>query len=79
MGKNRYVRFEASMNQRGAAPRHRTGAPSWRWRRAVDALPAPDFGRRCVFGGRRSLLRWNHAELGNVSPMEAISVAKTAA
>ena len=79
MGKNRYVRFEASMNQ-AAARRHAiehalraelndgTGL-------SMHYQPLISAADESVVGAE-ALLRWTHAELGPVSPMEAISVAE---
>jgi diguanylate cyclase (GGDEF) domain len=79
MGKNRYVRFEASMNQ-AAARRHAIEIAlraelehgdglSMHYQPLISAADAS-------LVGAEALLRWTHAELGNVSPMEAISVAE---
>ena len=79
MGKNRYVRFEASMNQAAArryaieialrAELEHGDGLSMHYQPLISAADAS-------LVGAEALLRWTHAELGNVSPMEAISVAE---
>lgn len=78
-GKNRCVRFDASMNLIVARRRavehalrleleHGNGL-------ALHFQPLFRAGDRSMVGAE-ALLRWNHAELGNVPPLEAVSVAE---
>lgn len=79
MGKNRCVRFEASMNQAvvrrqaiehalRAALQHGEGL-------ALHYQPLFAAEDHAVVGAE-ALLRWSHPELGNVSPLEAVMVAE---
>jgi len=78
-GKNRCVRFDASMNLIVA----RRQAVEYALRLELDhgnglALhfqPLFRAGDRSMVGAE-ALLRWNHSELGNVPPLEAVSVAE---
>ena len=79
MGKNRCVRFDASMNQavvRRQAIEHALRAALQQGEGLAlhyQALYAA--GDQAVVGAE-ALLRWTHAELGTVSPMEAVMVAE---
>ncbi|MDD2176070.1 EAL domain-containing protein [Acidovorax sp. D2M1] len=79
MGKNRWVRFDASMNlavvRRQAIEQalraeleHGTGL-------ALHYQPLFAASDRSMVGAE-ALLRWTHPELGSVSPLEAVSVAE---
>ncbi|MFY3382937.1 putative bifunctional diguanylate cyclase/phosphodiesterase [Paracidovorax sp. MALMAid1276] len=79
MGKNRCVRFEASMNQavvRRQAIEHALRAELAHGKGlALHYQPLVSAGSETVVGAE-ALLRWTHAELGVVSPLEAVSVAE---
>ena len=79
MGKNRCVRFEASMNLavvRRQAIEHALraeletgGGLAMHYQPLISAHDE-------TLVGAEALLRWSHPELGNVSPLEAVSVAE---
>lgn len=79
MGKNRCVRFDASMNQaivRRQAIEHALRAELEHGKGlAMHYQPLFAASDRALVGAE-ALLRWTHAELGNVPPLEAISVAE---
>ncbi len=78
-GKNRCVRFDASMNQ--ALVRRQTIEHALRAELengsglALHYQPLFSARDKTVVGAE-ALLRWTHAELGSVPPLEAISVAE---
>ncbi|MBO0941142.1 EAL domain-containing protein, partial [Acidovorax temperans] len=79
LGKNRCVRFDASMNQ--AMVRRQAIEQALRAEleggHGLALHYQPLFSARDnALVGAEALLRWTHAELGNVSPLEAISVAE---
>lgn len=79
MGKNRCVRFDASMNL--AVVRRRAIEQALRAELeqgtglALHYQPLFAASDRTLVGAE-ALLRWTHAELGAVSPLEAVSVAE---
>lgn len=79
MGKNRCVRFDASMNQavvRRQAIEHALRAALQQGEGlALHYQPLFAATDRALVGAE-ALLRWSHAELGNVSPLEAVMVAE---
>jgi diguanylate cyclase (GGDEF)-like protein len=79
MGKNRCVRFDASMNQavvRRQAIEHALRAALQQGEGlALHYQPLFAAIDRALVGAE-ALLRWSHAELGNVSPLEAVMVAE---
>lgn len=79
LGKNRCVRFEASMNQavaRRQAIEHALRAELEHGNGlALHYQPLYSATDRSLVGAE-ALLRWNHAELGSVSPLEAVAVAE---
>lgn len=79
MGKNRCVRFDASMNQavvRRQAIEHALRAALQQSEGlALHYQPLFAATDRALVGAE-ALLRWSHAELGNVSPLEAVMVAE---
>ncbi|MFP5446345.1 MAG: putative bifunctional diguanylate cyclase/phosphodiesterase, partial [Betaproteobacteria bacterium] len=79
MGKNRCVRFDASMNQavvRRQAIEHALRAALQQGEGlALHYQPLFAASDRTLVGAE-ALLRWSHAELGNVSPLEAVMVAE---
>ncbi len=79
MGKNRCVRFDASMNQavvRRQAIEHALRAALQQGEGlALHYQPLFAATDRALVGAE-ALLRWPHAELGNVSPLEAVMVAE---
>jgi diguanylate cyclase (GGDEF)-like protein len=79
MGKNRCVRFDASMNQ--ALARRQTVEHALRWELEHGSGLALHYqalyratDRTLV--GAEALLRWTHPELGSISPLEVVSVAE---
>ncbi|WP_298209473.1 EAL domain-containing protein [Acidovorax sp.] len=80
MGKNRCVRFEASMNQavvRRQAIEHALRSELEQQGTGLALHYQPLFSARDrSLVGAEALLRWTHAELGAVSPLEAVSVAE---
>ncbi|MBT9510770.1 MAG: EAL domain-containing protein [Acidovorax sp.] len=79
MGKNRCVRFDVSMNQavvRRQAIEHALRAELEHG--SGLALHYQPLFAACdgSLVGAEALLRWTHAELGTVSPLEAVSVAE---
>jgi diguanylate cyclase (GGDEF)-like protein len=79
MGKNRCVRFEASMNQavvRRHAIEHALRAELAHGDGlAMHYQPLISAADESLVGAE-ALLRWTHAELGNVSPLEVVAVAE---
>ena len=79
MGKNRCVRFDATMNQavvRRQAIEHALRAALQQGEGlALHYQPLFAATDRALVGAE-ALLRWSHAELGNVSPLEAVMVAE---
>jgi diguanylate cyclase len=79
MGKNRCVHFEASMNQ--AVVRRQAIEHALRMELengnglAMHYQPLISSADESLVGAE-ALLRWTHAELGSVSPLEAVSVAE---
>ncbi|MDP3228702.1 MAG: EAL domain-containing protein [Acidovorax sp.] len=79
MGKNRCVRFEASMNQ--AVARRQAIEHALRMELengsglAIHYQPLFSCAGESLVGAE-ALLRWTHAELGSVPPLEAVSVAE---
>jgi diguanylate cyclase (GGDEF)-like protein len=80
MGKNRCVRFEPSMNQavvRRQAIEHALRAELEQPGGGLALHYQPLFAARGqALVGAEALLRWTHAELGPVPPLEAVSVAE---
>ncbi|MBW8466213.1 EAL domain-containing protein [Acidovorax sp.] len=80
MGKNRCVRFEPSMNQavvRRQTIEHALRAELEQQGGGLALHYQPLFAARGQnLVGAEALLRWTHAELGTVSPLEAVSVAE---
>ncbi|WP_462386522.1 putative bifunctional diguanylate cyclase/phosphodiesterase [Acidovorax sp. Q11] len=80
MGKNRCVRFEPSMNQavvRRQAIEHALRAELEQQGGGLALHYQPLFAARGqALVGAEALLRWTHAELGAVPPLEAVSVAE---
>ena len=80
MGKNRCVRFDASMNQavvRRQAIEHALRAALQKGHEGLALHYQPLYaaaGKTLV--GAEALLRWSHPELGAVSPLEAVMVAE---
>ncbi len=79
MGKNRCVRFDASMNQavvrRQAIEHALRVALQTSDGLALHYQPLYAATDKAVVGAE-ALLRWTHAELGNVPPLEAVMVAE---
>ncbi|CAN7149716.1 EAL domain-containing protein [Acidovorax sp. LjRoot129] len=79
MGKNRCVRFDASMNQavvrRQAIEHALRAALQTSEGLALHYQPLYAATDKAVVGAE-ALLRWTHAELGNVPPLEAVMVAE---
>ena len=79
LGKNRCVRFEASMNQavmRRQAIEHALRAALQQGEGlALHYQPLFSTKDHSVVGAE-ALLRWSHPELGHVSPLEAVMVAE---
>jgi len=80
MGKNRCVRFDPSMNQavvRRQTIEHALRAELEQQGGGLALHYQPLFAARGgAVVGAEALLRWTHAELGTVSPLEAVSVAE---
>lgn len=79
MGKNRCVRFDASMNQavvRRQAIEHALRAALQDGEGLALHYQALHAATDKALIGAEALLRWSHAELGNVPPMEAVMVAE---
>ncbi|MCE1190776.1 MAG: EAL domain-containing protein [Acidovorax sp.] len=79
MGKNRCVRFEASMNQavvrRQAIEQALRGALQEGEGLSMHYQPLFAAADRALVGAE-ALLRWTHPELGQVSPLEAVMAAE---
>ncbi|KRB30510.1 bifunctional diguanylate cyclase/phosphodiesterase [Acidovorax sp. Root70] len=79
MGKNRCVRFDASMNlavvRRHAIEQALRGELEHGTGLALHYQPLFAAGDQSLVGAE-ALLRWTHAELGSVSPLEAVTVAE---
>ncbi len=79
MGKNRCVRFDASMNlavvRRQAIEQALRAELEQGTGLALHYQPLFAASDRALVGAE-ALLRWTHAELGSVSPLEAVSVAE---
>ena len=80
MGKNRCVRFEASMNQavvRRQAIEHALRAALQQGHEGLALHYQPLYAAADkTLVGAEALLRWSHPELGAVSPLEAVMVAE---
>lgn len=79
LGKNRCVRFDATMN--AVVARRRTIEQALRAALETgDGLKLhyqPLFAAKTrVLIGAEALMRWTHADLGSISPLEAVSVAE---